>query len=280
MVTFFAIRFLPTGKMHQRPEGRQPSFVRMWFRTPHLEPLLDGQFEAAVEKILDCKGRVVISGIGKSAIVGQKIVATMNSTGTPAIFMHAADAIHGDLGMVQEQDLVMIISKSGQSPEVKMLLSFIRNFGNTLIGMVGNLQSVLAKQADIVLNTTVSQEACLNNLAPTSSTTVQMVMGDALAVTLMEIKEPPDPRREEILPVVRYAVERKIAAGKPDYWDYATRLELAVLAKDEDKASQALSDAVANVGFAAVPPQWAVNKQTTPVEAKKEGHMGLRSPTR
>ena len=153
-----------------------------------LEPLLDGQFEAAVEKILDCKGRVVISGIGKSAIVGQKIVATMNSTGTPAIFMHAADAIHGDLGMVQEQDLVMIISKSGQSPEVKMLLSFIRNFGNTLIGMVGNLQSVLAKQADIVLNTTVSQEACLNNLAPTSSTTVQMVMGDALAVTLMEIR--------------------------------------------------------------------------------------------
>jgi arabinose-5-phosphate isomerase len=153
-----------------------------------LEELLDGQFEQAVEKILACKGRIVISGIGKSAIVGQKIVATMNSTGTPAIFMHAADAIHGDLGMVQEQDLVMIISKSGESPEVKMLLSFIRNFGNTLIGMVGNLQSVLAKQADIVLNTTVSQEACLNNLAPTSSTTAQMVMGDALAVTLMEIR--------------------------------------------------------------------------------------------
>ncbi|HMH21788.1 MAG TPA: KpsF/GutQ family sugar-phosphate isomerase [Puia sp.] len=153
-----------------------------------LEALLDEQFEAAVVKILACKGRIVISGIGKSAIVGQKIVATMNSTGTPAIFMHAADAIHGDLGMVQEQDLVMIISKSGESPEVKMLLSFIRNFGNTLIGMVGNLQSVLAKQADIVLNTTVSQEACLNNLAPTSSTTVQMVMGDALAVTLMEMR--------------------------------------------------------------------------------------------
>lgn len=153
-----------------------------------LEELLDGQFEKAVERIFACKGRIVISGIGKSAIVGQKIVATMNSTGTPAIFMHAADAIHGDLGMVQEQDVVLIISKSGESPEVKMLLSFIRNFGNTLIGMVGNLQSVLAKQADIVLNTTVSQEACLNNLAPTSSTTVQMVMGDALAVTLMEIR--------------------------------------------------------------------------------------------
>ena len=153
-----------------------------------LEELLDSQFEMAVERILACKGRIVISGIGKSAIVGQKIVATMNSTGTPAIFMHAADAIHGDLGMVQEQDLVMIISKSGESPEVKMLLSFIHNFGNTLIGMVGNLQSALAKRADIVLNTTVSQEACLNNLAPTSSTTAQMVMGDALAVTLMEIR--------------------------------------------------------------------------------------------
>jgi arabinose-5-phosphate isomerase len=153
-----------------------------------LEGLLDDQFEKAVNLIHSCKGRLVISGIGKSAIVGQKIVATMNSTGTPAIFMHAADAIHGDLGMVQEQDLVLIISKSGESPEVKMLLSFIKNFGNPLIGMVGNMQSILAKQATIVLNTTVSQEACLNNLAPTSSTTAQMVMGDALAVTLMEIR--------------------------------------------------------------------------------------------
>ena len=153
-----------------------------------LEGLLDGQFEKAVEIIFNCKGRVVVSGIGKSAIIAQKIVATLNSTGTPAIFLHAADAIHGDLGMVQEQDIVMIISKSGESPEVKMLLSFIRNFGNPLIGMVGNLQSVLAMQADIVLNTTVSQEACLNNLAPTSSTTAQMVMGDALAITLMELR--------------------------------------------------------------------------------------------
>lgn len=153
-----------------------------------LEDLLDGQFEQAAQRIFACKGRVVVSGIGKSAIIAQKIVATLNSTGTPAIFMHAADAIHGDLGMVQEQDVVMIISKSGESPEVKMLLSFIRNFGNPLIALVGNLQSVLAKQADIVLNTTVSQEACLNNLAPTNSTTVQMVMGDALAVTLMEMR--------------------------------------------------------------------------------------------
>lgn len=153
-----------------------------------LEELLDDQFEKAVQLIFSCKGRLVVSGIGKSAIIAQKIVATFNSTGTPAIFLHAADAIHGDLGMVQEQDVVLIISKSGESPEVKMLLSFIRNFGNPLIGMVGNLQSVLAMQSDIVLNTTVSKEACLNNLAPTSSTTAQMVMGDALAVTLMEMR--------------------------------------------------------------------------------------------
>jgi arabinose-5-phosphate isomerase len=153
-----------------------------------LEGLLDEQFEKAITLIHSCKGRLVVSGIGKSAIVGQKIVATLNSTGTPAIFMHAADAIHGDLGMIQEQDLVMIISKSGESPEVKVLLSFIRNFGNPLIAIVGNLQSILAKQATIVLDTTVSQEACRNNLAPTSSTTAQMVMGDALAVTLMEVR--------------------------------------------------------------------------------------------
>jgi arabinose-5-phosphate isomerase len=153
-----------------------------------LELLMDHQFEKAVELIYSCKGRIVISGIGKSAIIAQKIVATFNSTGTPAVFLHAADAIHGDLGMVQEQDVVMILSKSGESPEVKMLLSLIRGFGNPLISIVGNLQSVLARQSDIVLNTSIDQEACMNNLAPTSSTTVQMVMGDALAVTLMELR--------------------------------------------------------------------------------------------
>jgi arabinose-5-phosphate isomerase len=153
-----------------------------------LEQLLDDQFGKAVELILACKGRVVVSGIGKTAIVAQKIVATLNSTGTPAVFLHAADAIHGDLGMVQEQDVVMLLSKSGESPEIKVLLSLIRGFGNPLIGMVGNLQSILATQSDIVLNTTVAKEACMNNLAPTSSTTVQMVMGDALAVTLMEMR--------------------------------------------------------------------------------------------
>jgi arabinose-5-phosphate isomerase len=153
-----------------------------------LEGLLNEEFEKAVRLIFDCKGRVIVSGIGKSAIIAQKIVATFNSTGTPSIFLHAADAIHGDLGMVQEQDIVLILSKSGESPEVKMLLSFIRNFGNPLIAIVGNVRSILAKQAAIVLNTTVDQEACRNNLAPTSSTTVQMVMGDALAIALMEMR--------------------------------------------------------------------------------------------
>ena len=153
-----------------------------------LGEVLDESFEKAVELIFSCKGRVVISGIGKSAIIAQKIVATLNSTGTPAIFLHAADAIHGDLGMVQEQDVVILLSKSGESPEIKMLLSLIRGFGNPLIAMVGNLQSVLARQSDIVLNTTIDQEAGMNSLAPTSSTTVQLVMGDALAVTLMEMR--------------------------------------------------------------------------------------------
>jgi arabinose-5-phosphate isomerase len=153
-----------------------------------LEQLLDDQFGKAVELILSCKGRVVVSGIGKTAIVARKIVATFNSTGTPAVFLHAADAIHGDLGMVQEHDVVMLLSKSGESPEIKVLLSLVRGFGNPLIGMVGNVQSVLARQSDIVLNTTVSKEACMNNLAPTSSTTVQMVMGDALAIALMEMR--------------------------------------------------------------------------------------------
>src|ERR1700733_10330508 len=134
-----------------------------------LEQLLDDQFGKAVELILSCKGRVVISGIGKTAIVARKIVATFNSTGTPAVFLHAADAIHGDLGMVQEHDVVMLLSKSGESPEIKVLLSLVRGFGNPLIGMVGNIQSVLARQSDIVLNTTVSKEACMNNRRPTTT---------------------------------------------------------------------------------------------------------------
>jgi len=153
-----------------------------------LESYVNEDFCTAVEKILASKGRVVISGIGKSAIIAQKIVATLNSTGTAAIFMHAADAIHGDLGMIQQEDVVIVISKSGESPEIKVLVPLVKNFGNILIGMVGNMESFLAKNSDLVLNATVSQEACPNNLAPTSSTTAQLVMGDALAVALMEIK--------------------------------------------------------------------------------------------
>lgn len=153
-----------------------------------MEAFIDETFEQVVHLLHRMKGRLVISGIGKSAIIGQKMVATFNSTGTPAIFMHAADAIHGDLGMVQEGDVVMIISKSGESPEIKVLVPLIKNLGNALVSMVGSLTSYLAIQGDYVLNTTVPQEACPNNLAPTTSTTAQMVMGDALAVCLMEQK--------------------------------------------------------------------------------------------
>ncbi len=154
-----------------------------------LKAFIDADFVKAVEIIALSKGRLIVSGIGKSAVIAQKIVATLNSTGTPAVFMHAADAIHGDMGMIQPDDIILLISKSGDSPEIKVLTPFIKNFGNTLIGMVGNTQSFLAQQSDIVINTTVVQEACRNNLAPTSSTTAQMVMGDALAVCLMELKE-------------------------------------------------------------------------------------------
>jgi arabinose-5-phosphate isomerase len=154
-----------------------------------LKSFINDDFVKAVSAVATAKGRLIVSGIGKSAIIAQKIVATLNSTGTPAVFMHAADAIHGDLGMIQTDDVVLVISKSGNSPEIKVLAPLVKNFGNTLIGMVGNTESFLAQNSDIVLNTTVDQEACPINLAPTSSTTAQMVMGDALAVCLMEIKE-------------------------------------------------------------------------------------------
>lgn len=153
-----------------------------------LQQYVDDGFVQSVETVLACRGRLVVSGIGKSAIIAQKIVATLNSTGTAALFMHAADAIHGDLGMIRSEDVVMLISKSGDSPEIKVLIPLLKNFGNKLIGMVGNTQSYLALHADLVINTTVEQEACPNNLAPTSSSTAQMVMGDALAVCLMELR--------------------------------------------------------------------------------------------
>ena len=147
---------------------------------------LNEQFESAIETLVCCRGRIVISGIGKSAIIAQKIVATLNSTGSPSVFLHAADAIHGDLGIVQQEDVVIIISKSGESPEIKVLVPLIKNFGSSLIAITGNITSFLARKSDFVLNTTVEQEACPNNLAPTTSTTAQLVMGDALAVCLME----------------------------------------------------------------------------------------------
>jgi len=153
-----------------------------------LAEFLNKDFENAITSINTCKGRLVVSGIGKSAIVAQKIVATLNSTGTPSVFLHAADAIHGDIGMVQQNDVVMILSKSGDSPEIKVLVPIIKNFKNIIIAVCGNMQSYLAKSADFVLNTTVDEEACPNNLAPTSSTTAQMVMGDVIAICLMDLK--------------------------------------------------------------------------------------------
>jgi len=149
---------------------------------------INDDFQHIVEAILACKGRVVITGIGKSAIIGNKIVATMNSTGTPALFMHAADAIHGDLGMIQQDDVVICLSKSGNTPEIKVLVPLIKNRGSILIGMVGKMDSYLALQSDYILNVTVEREACTNNLAPTTSTTAALVMGDALAVALLECR--------------------------------------------------------------------------------------------
>lgn len=153
-----------------------------------LVPQIDDNFTLAIQAILACKGRVVITGVGKSAIIASKIVATLNSTGTPAIFMHAADAIHGDLGMVQKDDVVMCISNSGNTPEIKVLTPMLKALGASLIGMVGNLESYLAKQADLVVNATVETEAITGNPAPTTSTTAQLVMGDAIAVTLLQCR--------------------------------------------------------------------------------------------
>lgn len=149
---------------------------------------INEDFVNVVEMILESKGRVVITGIGKSAIIAGKMVATLNSTGTPAIFMHAADAIHGDLGIIQEDDLVICLSKSGETPEIKVLIPLLKHRGNKMVALVGNTSSYLAKSADYILDASVPREACPNNLAPTASTTAQMVMGDALAVALLECR--------------------------------------------------------------------------------------------
>ena len=153
-----------------------------------LADFIDDDFEKIVKLIYESNGRVVITGIGKSANIANKIVATLNSTGTPAIFMHAADAIHGDLGIIQKSDVIICISKSGNTPEIKVLIPLIKYRGNHLIGMVSNTDSFLAKNADYLLKATVDMEACPHNLAPTSSTTAQLVMGDALAVSLLEFR--------------------------------------------------------------------------------------------
>ncbi|MBQ4355802.1 MAG: KpsF/GutQ family sugar-phosphate isomerase [Bacteroidales bacterium] len=153
-----------------------------------LQNNVDQSFEDCVRAIMKMKGRLVVTGIGKSAIIAQKIVATMNSTGTPAIFMHAADAIHGDLGIIQPDDVVLCLSKSGNTPEISVLIPLLKKNGNCLIALVGNVDSFLAKEADYVLNCTVSQEACPNNLAPTCSSTAQLAMGDALASCLISLR--------------------------------------------------------------------------------------------
>lgn len=154
----------------------------------NLTTFIANDFEACVREIHKSKGRVVVTGIGKSAIVANKIVATLNSTGTPAVFMHAADAIHGDLGMIQHEDIVICLSKSGNTPEIKILVPLLKRRGSKLVALVSNTNSYLAQQADYVLNATIAEEACPNNLAPTTSTTVHMAMGDALAVCLLELR--------------------------------------------------------------------------------------------
>src|SRR3970040_2254126 len=150
---------------------------------------IDFNFAEAIQIIFNSKGRLIVTGIGKSAIIAQKMVATFNSTGTPSMFLHASEAIHGDLGMVQNHDVIICISKSGNSPEIKVLVQLLKRFGNTLIAITGNMTSFLAKGSDFILNTTVESEACPINLAPTSSTTAQLVMGDGLGVFLMEMRD-------------------------------------------------------------------------------------------
>lgn len=150
---------------------------------------IDDDFVKVVDLIYKSKGKVIITGIGKSAIIAQKIVATLNSTGTPAVFMHAADAIHGDLGMVCHDDVVICVSKSGNTAEIKVLIPLIRNVGNNqIVGMVSNTDSFLAHNAEYVIKAKVDREACPNNLAPTNSTTAQLVMGDALAICLIQCR--------------------------------------------------------------------------------------------
>lgn len=154
----------------------------------NLSNLVDDDFAEAVQLIYNSKGRVIITGVGKSAVIANKIVATLNSTGTPSIFMHAADAIHGDLGLILKDDVVMCISKSGNTPEIKVLIPLIKGGKNKIIAITGQKESYLGEQADFIINSYVEKEACPNNLAPTTSTTAQLVIGDALAICLLELR--------------------------------------------------------------------------------------------
>ena len=154
----------------------------------NLSNLVDDDFAEAVQLIYNSKGRVIITGVGKSAVIANKIVATLNSTGTPSIFMHAADAIHGDLGLILKDDIVMCISKSGNTPEIKVLIPLIKGGKNKIIAITGQKESYLGEQADFIINSYVEKEACPNNLAPTTSTTAQLVIGDALAICLLELR--------------------------------------------------------------------------------------------
>lgn len=176
-----------------RPENKILSVAKKTISTEakaiaNLENLVTFEFAQAVQYIYNSKGRVIITGIGKSAIIANKIVATLNSTGTPAVFMHAADAIHGDLGSILADDVVICISKSGNTPEIKVLVPLIKSFNNKIIAITGNVDSFLAQQSDFVLNAYVEKEACPNNLAPTTSTTAQLVLGDALAICLLDLR--------------------------------------------------------------------------------------------
>jgi arabinose-5-phosphate isomerase len=155
----------------------------------NLVKYLDKDFEDCVKAIIENKGRIVVTGVGKSAIIANKIVATLNSTGTPAIFMHAADAIHGDLGMIQKEDMVICLSKSGNTPEIKVLVPLLKRTGSKLIALVSNTNSFLAKESDFVLNATIDKEACPHDLAPTTSTTAALALGDALAICLLEMRQ-------------------------------------------------------------------------------------------
>lgn len=202
----------------------------------NLSNYVDEQFTKSIELILKTKNRVIISGIGKSAIIAQKIVATFNSTGTPSIFMHAADAIHGDLGLIQKDDIVICISKSGNTPEIKALVPFIKsNDSNKLIAITGDVNSFLAKNSDLVLNSKVNKEACPNNLAPTTSTTAQLVIGDALAVTLLKLRgfnsndfakfHPGGSLGKRLFLKVNELLEKKI---KPEVFNNATISEVII----------------------------------------------------